>query len=153
MHLSDLLHSVFQHPNDMSQWFFRRISPGTSSPNGKMLRKTLGKKEPLPSPFRWPHSQRCPRCSGFPALSLSSHWLSPLEPTLGKCFLRSLFPFQWLLPRAGLTLPCLPSSSPPSFTPLLVSPLNTRLLCSRVHSGSLLPLISKRNSPRSPSEA
>lgn len=44
-------------------------------------------------------------------------------------------------------LPCLPSSLPSSTQLLEWSSLNTVFLCSRIHSGSPLPLISKRKFP------
>lgn len=47
-------------------------------------------------------------------------------------------------------LPCLPSLLPSSTQLLELSSLNTVFLCSRIHSGSPLPLISKRKFPTKP---
>ena len=133
--------------------FFRKISPGTSSQNGKIKGKALEKKD-LSLLRSDGHPHNVPPLPVAHCAGPGSRWLSPREPlppahaTFGQCFLGSLFPFPWLLlVQDSGCLACLPSS-PPSFTQLLeLSSLNTVFLCSRVHSGSPLPLISKRKFP------
>lgn len=95
-----------------------------------------------------------PRCQWHTALAWVPTgclpWSPCLQPTplLASVSFDPYFHFRgYCLVQDSGCLACL-RSLPPSFTRLLeLSPLNTVFLCSRVHNGSPIPLISKRKFP------